>query len=111
MTKIDEYDVDFNGAAAFPRILSGKTWHAGWNIPTLWAIDSNKQCWANDAHGGAIKKVTEARLLSEISDQYQRDAIRKILGKKPELPIWVKFARVHGWTPPTGWDESQWDET
>lgn len=90
---------------SLPLLLQGKIWHEGWDIPTRWAIDSNKQCWMDEASGQSLKKVSRYRLLNS-SDEL---SIRQVLGVRPKMPDWAKAALANGWTPPSTWDVSIYD--
>lgn len=88
-----------------PVLLAGRTWHEGWDIPTRWAIDSNRVVWADNAHGHPLERVDSVPF-----EEQDRADVRAIFGKKPKRPAWIQAARSHGWKPPSHWDESQWED-
>lgn len=100
---------EFTESPAEPLKNHGESWSTGWDIPTLWAVDADNQCWANDAHGGDLTKVIPQKLLAEVENFSVRSDIRKILGMKPELPSWVRAAKQAGWTPPADWNEGEYE--
>ena len=85
---------------ALPLKSYGKEWHTGWDIPTLWAIDSNNQPWFNDAHGGALNASSKEEMISLFENEHERNKVRILLGLEPEEPSWMKQAKAAGWTPP-----------
>lgn len=114
----DHIKIDYNGRLypfyeepVLPLKGCGQVWTVGWDIPTTWAIDAKNQCWMDDAHGSPMRQVEVRFLLGEASDTPAVVAeIRRLLGRKPQKPSWIASARAAGWTPPSGWDESQYDQ-
>lgn len=97
---------------ALPLIMKGEAWTVGWDIPTRWAIDAHKKCWMDDAHGGSLNPVEEGYLLSLLREdgRYSLNGVCTALGRKPPLPEWMSTALQAGWTPPDGWDRSEYDD-
>lgn len=95
----------FEERPALPFKMYGELYHQGWDIPTLWAIDANNQCWADNAHGTDLEKVTDNFLISSHESEHEdrmADEIRKALGlplPEPE-PTWEQLAKRNGWTAP-----------
>lgn len=86
---------------ALPLLAVGEAWFVGWDIPTRWAIDANKQCWKDNAHGYPLQPCSEQELLAEYADDERgRNTVRAYLGLAPEEPSWMRMARAAGWTPP-----------
>ncbi len=104
------YLVEDNITPTLPILDSGEVEHTGWDIPTRYAVDTGGGCWMDDAHGGCLCLVTTHELLSSVENEYDRDSIRRALGLKPELPGWIKMALAAGWTPPEGFDISEYEE-
>jgi len=94
---------------ALPLVAYGKVYSTGWDIPNLWAIDSAKQCYVNDAHGYALEPCSLRNLLSVCETEEDRNAIRRHYGLKPELPSWVRAAKAAGWTPPASWKDEDYE--
>lgn len=92
-----------------PFIARGELPHMGWDIPTRYVVDANKQCWADNAHGGALEYMAASRLLAKVEQEYERMKIRHLLGFKPELLGWMKTALFQGWTPPTTFNLDDYD--
>lgn len=65
-------------------IKTGEMWHRGWDIPTQWAIDANKQCWMDDAHGNCLHPVKPEDLLKTAEEQSVKQQIKRILGLQLE---------------------------
>ncbi len=90
----------------FPMLCSGNLWYPGWEIPTIWAIDSNHRCWEQDSMGAYLLEVPPKKLLylmeTVIPTPKAAQEVRKTLGLKPKLPAWIKEALETGWTPPKG---------
>lgn len=83
-----------------PLKAKGESWSKGWDIPTLWAVDSAGQSWLNNAHGGALKPVSIDLLIGNIHEYLEKcEAAEALAIQKPE-PEWVKEALAAGWTPP-----------
>lgn len=106
-------DVDFEGEpkldAAGTLKRFGITFSVGWDIPTLWAIDYDNQCWANNAHGGNLERVDATRLFAELlDDEAELAEARRLLGLKPQAPKWMASALAAGWVPPTGFDRDSY---
>lgn len=108
--RIGNREATFDGEPSLPFLLTGQAHYKGWDIPTLWAIDGLKQCWVNDGHGGDLQRVPRSCLLVELNDD-TRDKVLAAFGLKPKMPDWMSKARAQGWSPPDGFDPSQWDET
>jgi len=95
-----EFEVD-SKIPALPLLAVGEAWFVGWDIPTRWAIDANKQCWKDNAHGHPLQPCSEQELLGEYADdECGRNTVRAYLGLSPEEPSWMRMARAAGWTPP-----------
>lgn len=71
-----------DGYPALPLIEQEEIWHEGWDIPTEYAIDGNKQCWMNNAHGGSLCKVAADHLVSSFEVPEMRLYIERLLGLK-----------------------------
>jgi len=89
----------------------GASDNVGWDIPTLWAIDHDGKCWANNAHGGRLFRVTVAQLAAEL--QHDEPALRqvhRVLGLRPMAPSWMRVALSEGWAPPDTFkrEDYQW---
>ena len=79
----------------------GDLWHAGWDIPTKYVIDADKQVWLDNAHGGDLCLVSSKILFSKCKDVENRNYFRKLLNILPlEEPEWMIKARENGWQPP-----------
>lgn len=111
-------DVDFRDEVRGPVLDAegnlkkfGMAYSTGWDIPTLWAIDHDNACWANDAHGGYLVRVEPGRLLGELSEDEREQAnVRKLLGMKAHAPRWMAAALAAGWTPPPeGFDRDEYE--
>ncbi len=85
---------------ALPIKASGKLWHRGWDIPTVWTIDANLCCWMNDAHGGCQESVDQKTLLSNAETEEDKAEILAASGMPTPEPAWMAQARAHGWRPP-----------
>jgi hypothetical protein len=110
---INNRKYEFNGEPTLPFKLTGELKHSGWDIPSAWAIDSNNCGWINSAHGDALEKVDLKKLIFEHETEYQYTKaaeIRNVLGMKPKLPEFVRAAKAAGWTPPSDWDESKYEQ-
>jgi len=95
---------------AMPLLLKGEAWHSGWDIPTRWAIDAHKRCWADNAHGHALTMLSERDFLNTIrEDDHALRNAHAALGKKPPLPEWMASALSAGWTPSEGFDRSKYE--
>lgn len=93
-----------------PFVLAGRIWITGWDIPIMYVIDADLQCWKDDAHGGALEPVTAHALLSTSEREHDERMIRKALGMKPKLPGWMRTALEGGWKPPDDFVLSEYDE-
>jgi hypothetical protein len=79
----------------------GASANVGWDIPTLWGVDLEGRCFANDAHGGRLHRVTTQALMDElVDDEPSRSRARVALGLRPLAPSWVRVALAEGWAPP-----------
>jgi hypothetical protein len=90
----------------------GEIWSVGWDIPVQWAIDANGRAWKDFAHGGAMTACTEQELLSEarIAECHQTlETLHALFGKKPPMPAWMRAALSAGWTPPMGFNRSDYE--
>jgi len=94
----------------FPLLGVGNLDHVCWDISTMYAIDANKNCWMDNAHGHPMEIVSAGDLLAEAKDEHDRIEIREILGLKPEMPRWMKDALANKWTPPDGIDFSIYED-
>lgn len=83
-----------------PLIAHGEAWHTGWDISTKWAIDANKVCWKDGAHGGSMHVVSKEELIGEFEDERAQNSIRQHLELPLKEPSWMAAARAAGWTPP-----------
>ena len=93
-----------------PLLMKGEAWHSGWDIPTRWAIDARKRCWADSAHGGALVLRSEQDFLNAIrEDDHALRNAHAGLNKKPPLPEWMRAALSAGWTPPSEFDRSKYE--
>lgn len=81
----------------------GKIWHEGWDIPTLYIIDTNNIPWINDAHGGFLQKTTAQGLIFLAENEGEQNKLRKQLGLELPMPQWAETALKEGWTPPENW--------
>lgn len=89
------------GYPAFPLLGIGRIWHQAWDIPTIWVVDQNKQCWCNDAHGGLLEPCLP-------QDINQDPRVYRLLGMKPLMPEWVRTALNAGWTPPETFSKEEY---
>lgn len=65
----------------------------------------------SDGLGSALTVVPHSVLLADAClDPYADIRIRRALGRKPKVPVWVLEARRHGWTPPPNWNEDQFEK-
>lgn len=106
--------VDFAGKPALndkgELKLFGMAYSVGWDIPTLWAIDQDNHCWANDAYGGVLCQITVDQLMNElVDDEADKARARITLGLKPAAPMWMRAARGAGWSPPFGFKEDDYE--
>lgn len=67
---------------ALPLLGYGELYSTGWDIPTRWAIDANKVCWMDDAHGHPLEKISSQELLCEAEQEVDKNMLRKLLGEK-----------------------------
>lgn len=86
----------------------------GWDIPIYIAIVTNTtgyHCFMNSGgHGGPLTLCSADDILSQMAlEDYDSTEFRKLVGRKPVVPNWVKAAKAHGWIPPDSWDESVYD--
>lgn len=96
--------------AELPLRAGGHALEFGWDIPAPWAVDARGACYLNDGgHGGALVKVEPDTLLRRLRDDPGELEAREALGRKPRKPDWISEARAHGWTPPPGWDETEFE--
>lgn len=93
-------ELKFSKEPARPLKDSGELWHAGWDIPTVWAVDAAGQAWMDNGHGHSMEPVRAEALLGNADDEHQRNRIRAALGMLPEPPEWEQRARRAGWTTP-----------
>jgi len=103
LKQADETQLLFNieeKVPALPLLESGKFWYMGWDIPTPYAIDANKQCWMGGGHGEALVPVTAERIIEESGADTDNDRLCKLLGVEPPMAEWQKKALAAGWTPP-----------
>lgn len=104
-----EFSTEEGLSPVLPMKGHGLAWHEGWDIPTRWAIDGSGRGWMDNAHGGSLSPVED--LLRHFGDdEATRQKIREILGRKPEMPSWMKAALNCGWTPPTDFDRSVYED-
>jgi len=93
-----------NGYPALPLLVHGEIQHVGWDIPTRYAIDGDRGCWMDNAHGHALMPVEKEELLqlacNELRNDEDIERLHKILGVTPPEPGWMKEARAAGWRPP-----------
>jgi hypothetical protein len=86
----------------------------GWDIPNLFAIDSENKVWgAFSGHRYILYPSDVKELISELKHGYCGISVNEILdvlGLPHEIPEWVNIARVHGWIPPDGWDDLKYAE-
>lgn len=82
----------------------GEIINKGWDIPTLWCVDANNDCWANNAHGGSPSCLFSPEMLlalAEAEDDFKAlTEISIALGRGKPEPTWMAYARAAGWTPP-----------
>jgi len=70
----------FNGEPALP-IKEGAIWHTSWNMPIRFAIDDNGQCWADNARGHPLEKITAKQVLSLMETDSEYERVANILGE------------------------------
>lgn len=87
-----------------PFKKTGELWQTGWDISAKYAIDSNNQCWLNNAHGDALRPVEQEILVSEPEREEERNEIRRILGLEIPMPEWAQTAIRAGFIPPPNWN-------
>lgn len=79
--------MEFEGEPALP-ISAGEVWHSGWDIPTRYAIDADDQCWADNAHGHPLNKISVGDFLGLfITEEYlaTRISYAERLGVDPKV--------------------------
>jgi hypothetical protein len=99
-------ELDFDLSDKTPKLplkAAGKLWHTGWDIPILYAIDADNQCWMDNAHGHALRPVTASMLIGGAETETEQNDIRRVLGLELPWPSWALAAKAAGWTPPAGW--------
>ena len=72
-----------NGYPILPLLQQGEILILGWDIPIRYAIDADKQCWKDGAHGGALYKTEVKNLLDKFKDKNKRVMIEELLGIQP----------------------------
>lgn len=86
---------------------------SGWDIPIRWAIDAENQCYGEfSAHGSTMEKVTLDQLLRKlcsVEDESGENLVRKTMGLKVKAPVWMRAAKASGWTPPQGFNETDYE--
>ena len=50
--------LEFSNEPTAPLRYHGKLWHAGWDIPTRYAVDANGVPWMDNAHGHPLEQTT-----------------------------------------------------
>lgn len=76
----EEKIIPENNAPKIPLRGYGELWHLGWGIPTMWAIDKEGQCWASNAHGSIMDRVSDKELISIAEEEGDKNKIRALLG-------------------------------
>lgn len=71
------------GEPTLPILTHGKIWHEGWDIPTRYCVDTDQQCWADNAHGHPLSKISKETLLNMFERVEERLNLEKILGMAP----------------------------
>lgn len=94
---IDGRSAEFLGEPKSPFKHVGEAWLTGWDIPTRYAIDADDQCWADNAHGHPLVKVTPQQFISIFEQEDMKRKFQEILGLSVDDPSWMKQARAHGW--------------
>jgi len=105
--------IRFSESPALPLEIAGEAWFEGWEIPMVFAIDANKQCWKDNAHGGCLEKcVSREHLIVSLRDIEQRNLVRQVVGMKPEPMPWVLEALKANWSPASNWkrDDYDWED-
>lgn len=107
---LEFYVPGYKKLPTLPILAHGKSWHSGWDIPTRWAIDADRNGWVDNAHGHALRRF-DGDLVTYFSDSYSTQvAIAKALGRKPRMPEWMRISLEAGWTPPPDFDPTQYEK-
>lgn len=77
----------------------GEMWHAGWYIPTLWAIDADRCCWMDNGLGHPLREVPAGALLECAENPNDASLIRVAASLEED---WMCLARAVGWAPSKG---------
>lgn len=104
--KLSNRELQFSAIEGFPKLPindCGLCWSIGWDIPTVWMIDGDNQCWADYAHGYSMNKISQDGLIYRFETEQEQNQIRKILGLEIPMPSWAKIALSNGWSPPENW--------
>lgn len=91
---------EFYGEPKSPFKHVGEAWITGWDIPTRYAIDADDQCWADNAHGHPLSKVTPRQFVGIFEQEQMKRKFQEVLGLEVDEPSWMKEARAHGWLSP-----------
>lgn len=92
---------DFRKEPTLPLLLEGETMTVGWDIPTRWAVDSDKRCWMDNAHGHKLDTCKVTELLKEVNYAQSKE-VCQLFDFDPPKPPWYAEAIAEGWTPPKG---------
>lgn len=77
-----EFDIT-KGEPALPLQEAGNIYHNGWDIPTRYAVDAQRQAWMDNAHGHALHRVSMSDLLITFETPKERLALETKLGLTP----------------------------
>lgn len=83
----------------------GEIRHLGWDIPTRYAIDADRGCWIDNAHGHPLVPIEKKEFLHFIRSELRDDEatikrLHEVLEVDSPEPGWMKKARAAGWRPP-----------
>src|SRR5512146_2520297 len=97
----------------FPLKDSGEVWYVGWDIPGYWAVDANGQGFADfGAHGICLKPCAIEKIIREVEAHEDEGAgarLRKLVGRKPPLPGWIRYALSTGWIAPASFSREDYE--
>lgn len=96
-------DVKFSGVMPIlPLKEVGQAWHTGWDIPTVWAIDAEDNCFYDNAHGHSLQKGSKKGFIGLFENEEIKRKYQEKLGMKVSKPLWMIEAERNGWRPLNG---------
>ncbi len=76
-----DYVFDIDDLPKLPLRAKGKIWHKGWDIPTCYVIDVNRNSWADNAHGHQLERCQRPdSLVNLCEDDADKTRLRSELG-------------------------------